>query len=185
MDAHQQERLSSGVITTVSSREVYTNPWMTVREDEIVHPDGTPGLYGYVQRADFVLVIPEENDGFHLVEEYRYPIGRRSWSFPQGSAKVPDREDEARTELAEETGLRAESMRFLARLDNSHGLSDQSMHAFVATGLTRGDTAREVTEQDMRQQWVSRADFEQMIRRGEITDSSSVAAYGLYRLLGS
>jgi hypothetical protein len=78
---------------------------------------------------------------------------------------VPDREDEARTELAEETGLRAESMRFLARLDNSHGLSTQSMHVFVATGLTAGEPAREVTEQDMRQKWVSRADFEQMILR--------------------
>ncbi|WP_061295081.1 NUDIX domain-containing protein [Herbidospora cretacea] len=170
------------MVEQISTRVVYTNPWMTVREDEIVHADGTPGIYGYIERADFVLVIPEENDGFHLVEEYRYPIRRRSWSFPQGSAKVPDREDEARTELAEETGLRAEHLRFLARLDNSHGLSNQSMHVFVATGLTPGEPAREVTEQDMRQKWVSRADFEQMILRGEITDASSVAAYGLYRL---
>jgi hypothetical protein len=51
---------------------------MTIREGEIVHADGTPGIYGYIERADFVLVIPEENDGFHLVEEYRYPIRRRS-----------------------------------------------------------------------------------------------------------
>jgi ADP-ribose pyrophosphatase YjhB (NUDIX family) len=92
------------------------------------------------------------------------------------------REDEARTELAEETGLRAESMRFLARLDNSHGLSTQSMHVFGATGLTAGEPAREVTEQDMRQKWLSRADFEQVILHGKITDASSVAAYDLYRL---
>nr|WP_083976785.1 NUDIX hydrolase [Herbidospora sakaeratensis] len=176
------ERFSGPVITTISTREVYRNPWMTVHEDEIVYPDGTPGVYGYVERSDFVLVIPEENGGFHLVEEYRYPIRRRSWSFPQGGAKAPDREAEARVELAEETGLRAENLRFLGRLDNSHGLSTQSMHAFVATGLTTGETAREVTEQDMRQKWVSRADFEQMIRRGEVTDASSVAAYGLYQM---
>ncbi|WP_232327677.1 NUDIX domain-containing protein [Herbidospora yilanensis] len=178
------ERFSGPVITTISTREVYRNPWMSVREDEIEHPDGTPGVYGYIQRADFVLVIPEENDGFHLVEEYRYPIRRRSWSFPQGSAEAPTRQDEARTELAEETGLRADDMRFLGRLDNSHGLSDQSMHVFVATGLTPGETAREATEQDMRQKWVSRAQFEQMILRGDVTDASSVAAYGLLRLRG-
>ncbi|WP_062431259.1 NUDIX domain-containing protein [Herbidospora daliensis] len=169
-------------ITTISTREVYRNAWMSVIEDEIVLPDGTPGIYGYVQRADFVLVIPEENGGFHLVEEYRYPIKRRSWSFPQGSAVAPTRDDEARTELAEETGLRAEELRFLGRLDNSHGLSTQSMHVFVATGLTPGETAREATEQDMRQKWVSRADFEQMILRGDVTDASSVAAYGLYQM---
>ncbi|GAB1822827.1 NUDIX domain-containing protein [Herbidospora sp. RD11066] len=172
------------MVEQISSRVVYSNAWMTVREDEIIHAGGAPGIYGYIERADFVLVIPEENDGFHLVEEYRYPIRRRSWSFPQGSAKVADREEEARTELAEETGLRAEKMRFLGRLDNSHGLSNQSMHAFVATGLTQGEHAREASEQDMRQKWVSREDFEQMILGGEITDASSVAAYGLYRLMG-
>ncbi|TKK90789.1 NUDIX hydrolase [Herbidospora galbida] len=172
------------MVEQISTRVVYANAWMTVHEDEIVLPDGTPGIYGYVERSDFVLVIPEENDGFHLVEEYRYPIRRRSWSFPQGSAKAPTREAEARIELAEETGLRAENLRFLGRLDNSHGLSTQSMHAFVATGLTAGETAREVTEQDMRQKWVSRADFEQMILCGDVTDASSVAAYGLLRLRG-
>ncbi|MEV7801896.1 hypothetical protein AB0O28_02980 [Microbispora sp. NPDC088329] len=74
------------VIRQVSSRIVYSNPWMTVREDAVEHPDGSPGLYGYVVRPDFVLIVPEEDDGFHIVEEYRYPIGRRSWSFPQGVA---------------------------------------------------------------------------------------------------
>ncbi|WP_371786141.1 hypothetical protein [Streptosporangium subroseum] len=66
------------MVEQISSRVVYTNPWMTIREDEIVHADGAPGIYGYIERADFVLVIPEENDGFHLVEEYRHPIRRRS-----------------------------------------------------------------------------------------------------------
>ncbi|MEU8036550.1 hypothetical protein [Streptosporangium sp. NPDC049078] len=86
------------------------------------------------------------------------------------------REDEAGTELAEEAGLRARSMRFLARLDDSHGLSTQSMRVFVATGLTGGEPTHEVTEQDMRQKWVSRANFEQMILRVKITDASSVAS---------
>ena len=35
-----------------------------------------------------MLVIPVEGDGFHLVEEYRYPIGKRTWNFPQGSLLV-------------------------------------------------------------------------------------------------
>ena len=55
-------------------------------------------------------VVPAERGGFHLVQEYRYLLGRRSWAFPQGG--FPGRADGdpevlARLELAEETGLRA------------------------------------------------------------------------------
>lgn len=170
------------VIRQVSSRVVYRNPWMTVREDAIEHPDGSPGLYGYVVRADFVLILPEENDGFHIVEEYRYPIGRRSWSFPQGGAEADDHESEARRELLEETGLRADRLRYLGYMDTAHGITDQGMHVYVATGLTKGEPRREHTEQDMRQRWVHRTEFEQMILDGAVSDSSSVAAYMLWRL---
>jgi hypothetical protein len=33
------------MVEQISSRVVYTNPWMTIREDEIVHADGTPGIW--------------------------------------------------------------------------------------------------------------------------------------------
>ncbi|GLW05977.1 ADP-ribose pyrophosphatase [Microtetraspora sp. NBRC 13810] len=169
-------------VRQISSDVVYANAWMTVREDRIELPDGSPGLYGYVVKPDFVLVIPEEDGGFHLVEEYRYPIGRRSWSFPQGHAEAATREDEARRELAEETGLRAAGLRPLGRLDAAHGLVTNGCHVYLATGLTVGEVAREHTEQDMRQEWVSRRDFERMVREGVVADSTSVAAYSLFLL---
>ncbi|MBO3752445.1 NUDIX hydrolase [Streptosporangiaceae bacterium NEAU-GS5] len=150
---------------------------MTVREDQIERANGTSGIYGYVDKPDFVLVVPMEGDGFHLVEEYRYPIGRRSWSFPQGNATAETPELEARMELAEETGFRAGDMRHLGYLDNSHGVITQGFHVYLASDLRPGDHAREDTEQDMVQRWVSRAEFEQMIRDGQVTDSCSVAAY--------
>ena len=63
-------------ITTVDSRVVYRNRWMTVREDRIRRQDGSDGIYGVVDKPDFVVVIAVEPDGaMHLVEQYRYPIG--------------------------------------------------------------------------------------------------------------
>ena len=56
---------------TTSSREVYRNPWIRVREDVLERDDGSAGLYGVVERDDFGLVIPAERDGFWLVEQYR------------------------------------------------------------------------------------------------------------------
>ncbi|MFF3500665.1 hypothetical protein [Streptomyces sp. NPDC003247] len=38
-----------------------------------------------MDKPDFVLVVPRERDGFHLVEQYRYPVGGRFWEFPQGA----------------------------------------------------------------------------------------------------
>ncbi|GAA2414987.1 NUDIX hydrolase [Actinomadura vinacea] len=172
-------------IRTVSSRVVYENRWMAVREDEIERLDGSRGIYGVIDKSDFTVVIPAENGGFHMVEEYRYPIGRRTWNFPQGS--YPDRrsgtpEDLARHELAEETGFRAGTLTRLGYLHGAHGISSQGFHVFLATDLEPGETAREPEEQDMRQCFVTREEFKHRIREGLITDDSSLAAYTLLLL---
>ena len=57
---------------------------MRLHRDDIERRDGSRGTYAYIEKRDFALVIPAERGGFHLVEEYRYPVGGRYWSFPQG-----------------------------------------------------------------------------------------------------
>ncbi|WP_433465160.1 NUDIX domain-containing protein [Spirillospora sp. CA-128828] len=169
-------------VRQVGTRVVYENPWMVVREDEVERLDGSRGIYGVVEKPDFVLVIPVEGDGFHLVEEYRYPIGKRTWNFPQGS--LPGRQDAdpeelARLELAQETGLRAGTLTHLGYLNCSHGTSGQGFNVFVASDLVAGEPDREPEEQDMRQKWVSWEEFKALIRDGRITDDSTLAAYAL------
>ena len=170
-------------VRTLATGVVYEDNWMRLRKDDIERRDGSRGTYAFVEKSDFALVIPAENDGFHLVEEYRYPISRRTWSFPQGgfppgTTGTPD--DLARLELAQETGLRAGTMTKLGYLHCAHGITSQAGHFYLATDLEPGDPDREPEEQDMRQAWVSRAEFEQMIADGAITDDSTLAAYALY-----
>jgi len=153
---------------------------MTLREDEIEHEDGSRGIYSVVDKPDFALVVPLENDGFHLVEEYRYPIGRRRWQFPQGgfpSGVTGTPEQLAAAELREETGFTAGRWARLGYLNAAHGMTNQNYHVFLATDLTAGEPRREATEQDMRQEWFPRAEVERMIRDGVLTDDSSLAAY--------
>lgn len=175
-------------IRRVSSRIVYANRWLRLREDEIVRADGTAGRYSVVDKPDFALVIPLDGDELHLVEQYRYPIERRCWEFPQGSwASDPTGgpEELARAELAEETGLRAAYVEHLGHLKSAYGFCSQGYDVFLATGLTSGPSAREPEEQDMRQCHVSVGRFERMVHDGDIVDAHSVAAWTLFRLTRS
>nr|WP_156752285.1 NUDIX hydrolase [Mycobacterium sp. ACS1612] len=174
-------------IQRVGSREVYRNNWLTLREDDIRRPDGSPGIYSVVDKPTCALVIPRDSDRFHLVEQFRYPLGRRRWEFPQGAA--PGQEELEPTELAnrelsEETGLRAASMELLGTVDVAPGMSSQRCAVFLATGITEGEHDREHEEQDMRNGWFTRGQLERMMRDGEITDSQSVAAWALLLLSG-
>ena len=169
-------------VRMLSTGVVYEDRWMRLRRDEIERRDGSRGTYAYVEKRDFALVVPAENDGFHLVEEYRYPIGKRTWSFPQGgwpAGQSGQPEELARLELSQETGFRAGALTRLGFLHCAHGISSQGGHFFLATELEPGAPEREQEEQDMRQAWVPRARFEAMIGDGLITDDSTVAAYAL------
>jgi 8-oxo-dGDP phosphatase len=172
-------------VESLGSREVYANPWMIVREDTIRRTDGSTGIYGVVDKPHYALVIPLDGERVHLVEQFRYPLGMRRWEFPQGTA--PDRAEAdpmelAARELREETGLRADKLVEIGVLDVAPGMSSQRGRVFLATGLTDGAPEREAEEQDMRTAWFHRAEVEQMIARGEISDAQSVAAYTLLLL---
>lgn len=140
------------------------------------------GIYGVVDKPDFALVIPQDLDGFWLVEQFRYPVGRRAWEFPQGSwgaGAGGSASDLARSELAQETGLRAGRLRHLGHLYEAYGFCSQGFDVYLATDLLTGAVAREETEQDMVHRSVSEEEFRRMIRVGEVVDGASLAAYSL------
>ena len=130
-------------------------------------------------------MVPAEDGGFHLVEEYRYPVGRRSWSFPQGGfphGESGTPEELARMELAQETGLRTGRLTYLGSLTSAHGMSSQCCDYFLATDLVSGPPDPEPEELGIRNEWVRRAEFEEMVRDNRITDDSTLAAYALLLL---
>lgn len=170
---------------TLGQKVVYRNRWMSVREDEVRHPDGVVGVFGVVDKPRAALIIPVEGDGFHLVEQFRYPLGRRTWEFPQGTwpdGRVTGTEELARAELAQETGLRAAVMERVGGFAIAGGMSSQGCDVFLASGLTAGPPDRDPEEQNMRQRWFGRAEFEAMIRDGRLDDGPTLAAYTQFLL---
>ncbi len=158
---------------------------MSVRDDEIILPDGSPGRYGVVDKPDFALVIPFDGNGCWLVEQYRYPVQRRCWEFPQGSwgaGASGSPSALAAAELREETGMTADDVRHLGHLFGAYGFSSQGFDVYLATGLHAGPPQRETTEQDMQHRWVEEGELVEMIQDGRVVDAATVAAYGLLLL---
>lgn len=163
---------------TLETRLVYENPWIRVREDRVLQPDGRPGIYGVVHfRNRAVGVLPVEDDGqIWLVGQHRYPIGRYSWEIPEGGC--PEGEDVAecaRRELREETGLSARHLEVLATSHLSNSVSDEFAIIYRATGLSEGPSEPEGCERIE----IRRVPFDEalaLVERGEITDSMTVIA---------
>ncbi len=175
-------------IKTISTREVYRNPWTSVREDIIERSDGQRGIYGVMDKDPACIVIPlettAEGEFLHLIEQFRYTVQGTYKEFPQGGweqAEV-DPLELAHGELREETGFRAASMIKLGKLWIAYGAMRQEHHVFLARGLTPGETDLDPEEHDLTQHRVSVAEFEEMLLDGRVMDNCTVAAWGLYRV---
>ena len=171
-------------ITTLSSREVYRNAWMRVREDQILRSNGKRGIYGVVEKDEAAIIIPIDGDRIWLVEQFRYTIQRRALELPQGGWEMAnvDPEKLARGELKEETGLEAEKMTYLGAHWIGYGFTRQKQHVFLATGLTQAEKEPEETEHDIITHIVPLHEFERMMLAGEVSDGCTLAAWALYMM---
>jgi 8-oxo-dGTP pyrophosphatase MutT (NUDIX family) len=171
-------------ITTLSSREVYRNRWMRVREDEILSSNGEMGIYGVVEKHDGAVILPIDDGRIWLVEQFRYTIQERALELPQGSWErtVENPEEMARGELREELGLKAAQMTRLGTLWMAYGFLRQREHVFLATGLSPTQKTPDAEEHDLVVHKVSVPDFERMMLDGTIKDQCTLSAWGLYLL---
>jgi ADP-ribose pyrophosphatase len=171
-------------IRTLSSREVYRNPWLRLREDQIERSNGAKGIYGVVEKDDCAVILPIEGDTIYLVEQFRYTIGQRALELPQGGWETADVDPEelARGELREETGLVAASMTHLGTMWIAYGFTRQKQYVYLATGLKHAGTDPDPEEHDLVLKTASIAEFEQMLFDGTIQDECTIAAWGLYKV---
>jgi 8-oxo-dGTP pyrophosphatase MutT (NUDIX family) len=164
--------------TRLSRRSAYENPWIRVDEDQVIRPDGKPGIYGVVHfKNRAVGVVPlDEQDRVLLVGQYRYTLDQYSWEIPEGG--VPLDEDPlsgAQRELLEETGYTAGKWRELGRAHLSNSVSDEEAVYYLAQDLQAGIPRPEGTER-LAVCWVSFPEALNMVERGEITDALSIIA---------
>jgi len=164
--------------TTLSTEVKYENPWIKVREDQVLNPAGNPGIYGVVHfKTQAIAIIPlDENNNTWIVGQYRYPLNSYEWEVieggcPEGTPLI----ETARRELIEEAGLKAESFELILEMQLSNSTTDETSYTYIARQLTYVGEEPEEDEQLV----IKKLPFEevyQMVLRGEIRDGLSVGS---------
>jgi 8-oxo-dGTP pyrophosphatase MutT (NUDIX family) len=164
--------------TTNSSRVVYQNTWISVREDHVIRPDGNPGIYGVVDmRPSIGVLAMNDRDEVVLAGQWRYALNRYSWEIPRGGSH-PGETDMlavAQRELKEETGVVASKWEPLGKVDICNGVANDVQSLFLATGLST--TSRQLDpEEEIALQWLPFDTVLAMAMDSSITEVCSIAA---------
>jgi 8-oxo-dGTP pyrophosphatase MutT (NUDIX family) len=163
---------------TLTSRTAYENAWLRVREDQVIRPDGKPGIYGVVEIRPSVGVIAlNERDEIVLVGQWRYTMNRYSWEIPRGGSRADEKDMllAAQRELAEEAGVLAARWEMQGILDVGNGVLDDVQTIFLATQLTATNTNFD-PEEDISIVWKPFDEVVKMAMDGTITEVCSIAA---------
>jgi ADP-ribose pyrophosphatase len=178
---------SEGPWKRISSRLVYANPWIRLREDQVISPTGTPGIYGVVEAriAVGVVALTDTNE-LYMVGQHRYPTDCYSWEIPEGGAEESETPLEAaQRELLEETGLVAASWESIGgEVHLSNCFTAERAHLFFARTLTLGEAAPDETEL-LSVKKVGIREAIQMVEQGQVSDGLTIIAIlRVARMLG-
>jgi ADP-ribose pyrophosphatase len=162
---------------TRSSRAVYANPWIRVREDIAELPDGRTTLYGVVQCPPCVGVLPFlDRDTVVLVGQYRYVAGAFFWEIPTGGIRPGESEEAAvQRELAEEAGYEAARLVRLCAFHTSKSVMEETAAIYLAEELR--PVARDGDDTEFIEVRAFRFDeVVRMVETSEIKDAMTVVA---------
>lgn len=164
-------------ITVVSSMTAWTSTWYQVRQDKIILPDGSPGVFNVVEHPGAAWIIPVTKMGeVVLVRHYRYTVDDWCWEIPAGGIKDGlSLEETALAELKEEVGGTASAIQYVGQFYTSNGISNEVAHIYFATGVQIGEPDHEPAEV-MEIHAIPIEKVLRMARENEISDGPSALA---------
>lgn len=165
----------------IASRHIYSGRVLDLAVDTVRFPDGSSGELEIIRHSGAAAVLPVlsdpagEDPQILLIRQYRYAAGGYMLEVPAGRPDHPseDWESVARRELEEETGLSAGKLQRLTMIHTTPGFTDERIHLFMATELTKG---RQSLDQDEFLETVilTISAALERIRTGEISDAKTI-----------
>src|SRR5215468_8202470 len=138
-----------GPYQLLASEPKYRNRWIALREDRVIRPGGSEGLFDVVEMTSGSSVLAlDSDDKVFLVREYKYAIGRDSLEVVSGAMDEGETPlIAAQRELREETGLVAAEWEDMGAVDPFTTAIRCRNHLFLARGLTHTTASPEDGEE--------------------------------------
>ena len=122
------------------TRRIFKGRVVTLDIDTVTLPNGATIELEMIHHPGAAAVVPMKEDGtVILIRQYRHAAGGYIYEIPAG--KLHPGEDPklcAARELQEEIGYRADSLELLASILTTPGFTDEVIHIYKGTGLTKG-----------------------------------------------
>ena len=163
--------------TSNSSAVKYENPWIKITEHQTINAAGSDGIYGVVHYKNIAIgIIPlDENYNTWIVGQYRFPLQQYSWEICEGGGLHHiDTLVSAQRELKEELGITANNWTKLLDMHLSNSVTDEMGIIYIAKKLSYFEPEPEEGEV-LKIKKLPFDDVYNMVMKGEITDSLSVA----------
>lgn len=166
----------------ISTSRVHAGRVIAVDVDQVEFPNGTIGTLDMIRHPGAAAVVPmldpvtDPDPRILLIRQFRHAADGYIWEVPAGTLSPNEQPEScASRELTEEAGYEAGTLTYLTAIFTAPGFTDESIHLYLATDLTRAKAAPEVDEfitvHEFRWSEVGR-----MIRRREIRDAKSLTA---------
>jgi ADP-ribose pyrophosphatase len=167
----------------VSDELVYKGRIAEVRRVGLRMDDGQVVSRDLIHCSGAAVVLPVVDDGaIVMIRNVRFVVNELLWELPAGMIDPGEAPELcAARELVEETGFLAGKLQKLGEFYSAPGMSDEKLHAYLATGLTQGAQDLEAYE-DIRVETLKPQRVRQMVQSGEIHDGKTIAALALYWL---
>ena len=171
------KKLSETPWKALATKPIYSNRWLSLREDLVEMPDGRTTIYGVVSCGECVGVLPFlEPDTVLLIRQYRYVARRVTWEMPTGGVHARESiEEAAQRELSEEVGYRAARLIHVCTYHTSKSVVDETAHLYLGEGMQKLALPRDETEFIEVRPFPFREALA-MVLSGEIVDSMTIIA---------
>jgi ADP-ribose pyrophosphatase len=138
-------------------------------------PNGVMAELEVIRHPGASAIVPLLGDNtVVMIRQYRHAAGGFLWEIPAGTMNPGESPVEcARRELPEEVGYQARSFQVLGEIFPVPGYSDERIHIFLATDLTRG---RQKLDKDevLDVKLIPLEKALEMVKKGEIRDAKTI-----------
>ncbi len=181
VDASVAARLGPDKPFQLDSRPLHDGRIVHLALDTVRFPDGSTGELELIRHSGAAAVVPlagspdDDDPEIVLIRQFRYAAGGDIYEIPAGRPQHAGEpwEEVAARELEEETGFVPGALRRLTTIYTTPGFTDERIHLFLATRLSRGTTAFDHDE-FMQTVRMRTSEALEAVRDGRIVDGKSI-----------